>query len=166
LLERLEWNATNKTSRDALQSFLAKHPSGGFAQQAAAELARIDRDAAARLQAQQEADRLRKERDDVRAVLRSYGEAYASKDANRIAALWPSMPQKDSRDIRQSFRDFQTIKMELRPLAEPEISGNRARVQCRRLTDAVDRKGSHPTEGTVSVLLEKRNSGWVIDSIQ
>jgi hypothetical protein len=165
-LERLDWSATNKSNWVSLQAYLAKHPSGPNAAQAAVEIARIDRDATARQQVQQDAERLRAERDEIRALLRSYGEAYTHKDANQIAALWPSMPARNLRDIRASFRDFQTLKLELRPLSEPEIAGASARVACRRVTDAVDRNGSHPTEGTVTVQFAKQNGRWVIDAIQ
>jgi hypothetical protein len=166
VLEQLDWNGANKASKPALQAFLAKHPSGAFAQQALAELGRIDRELAAQQQHQQEAERLRQEREEVRMVLRAYAEAFTRKDAKQVADHWPSMPAKDLRDIRASFRDFQSIKLELRPLGEPEIKGTSARVQCQRLTDAVDRFGSHPTEGTVTILFEKRNGRWVIDSIR
>ena len=166
LLERLDWAGTNRSNRAALQAFLAKHPSGANAPKATAEIARLDREAAAGQQSQQEAERLRTEREQVRAVLRSYGDAYARKDDKQIQALWPSMAARNLRDIRASFRDFQSLKVDLQPLGEPQITGTTARVLCKRVTDAVDRNGSHPTEGTVTVQFEKRNGRWTIDSIQ
>ena len=78
--------------------------------------------------------------------MRSYGEAYGRKDAKQISTLWPSIPAKDLRDIRTSFRDFRTLKLDLRPLAEPDISGTTAVVRCTRSTEAVDRNGTYPTE--------------------
>jgi hypothetical protein len=166
VLERLDWDATNKSSRPALQAFLAKHPSGTYAAQATAELTRMESEAAAAVQQQQEADRIRTEREQVRSVLNNYGQAYGRKDADQMVALWPSLPQRSLRQIRDSFRTFRAVKMELRPLAEPEISGNTARVQCARYIEAVDRNGTHPNQDTVTVRLEKRGGRWVIDSMQ
>jgi hypothetical protein len=165
-LERLDWGATDRNNRGALQTFLAKHPSGLYASQAGADIARLDNEAAARLKLQQEAERLRGERAQIRAVLRGYGEAFGRKDDKGIIALWPSMPSKDIRDVRASFRDFQSLKIDFEPVGDPEIAGAAAKVQCRRTTIAIDRNGSHATEGTVTVQLQKRDGRWVIDSIR
>jgi hypothetical protein len=56
--------------------------------------------------------------------------------------------------------------MELRATAEPEITGTTATVHCIRTVDAIDRDGSHPTQGVVVVKLSKTNGRWVIDAMQ
>ena len=68
--------------------------------------------------------------------------------------------------FKKSFKDFKSVKLQLRPTGEPDIAGTTARVQCVRTTEAVDNQGAQSKQDTVEVKLSKRNGSWVIDTIR
>jgi hypothetical protein len=162
----MRWDAVDKRSRGALQEYLTHYPNGPYSSQAASEIARIDREAVNEEQRQQEVQRLNTERELVRAALRSYADAYGRKDADQLAVLRPGLSASEVRQMKAFFRDFQSVRLELRPTAEPNIAGTIATVHCVRVTDAVDRNGSHSKQDVLLVKLSKRNGRWVIDAMQ
>jgi hypothetical protein len=165
-LERIRWDAVDKKSRAALQAYLNRYPNGAYSSQAGSEIARIDRDAAAEEQRQRELQHLNTERELIRATLRSYADAYGRKDATQIAALRPGLSASELRQLKDSFRVFDSIRLELRPTAEPEISGTTATVRCVRILDFVDQTGSRPKQDVVVMKLSKKGGKWVIDDMR
>jgi hypothetical protein len=165
-LERIRWDAVDKKSRAALQAYLNRYPNGAYSSQAGSEIARLDRDAAAEEQRQRELQHLNTERELVLATLRTYADAYGRKDADQIAALRPGLPASGLRQLKDIFRNFRSVHLELRPTAEPDISGTTATVQCMQIHDSVDQTGSHSNRGPVVVKLSKKGGKWVIDDLR
>jgi hypothetical protein len=106
------------------------------------------------------------EADAIRDVLRRYGEAYRARDAEQVAALWPTLNPEQLRRIADSFRVAVSIEQDLIPLAEPAIRGNEASVRCRRMTRYEDERGpQRPVDEQVTVSLRKQQGAWVIQAV-
>jgi hypothetical protein len=164
-IEQIDWDNTDKRNASSLGAFLARHPSGDFAGQARNELDRMEREAARAAQARQATERMNADREALIRVLSAYSAAYERKDAGQVAALWPSLSQKQRRELEQAFRTFRSVRMELAPVGPAEISGDTARVRCDRSADAVDREGSHPQKDQVTVTFRRVGGRWLIDGI-
>ncbi len=165
-LEQLEFEMVPKTDRGALERFAVKYRDGKFAQQARDEIARIDREI--ELQKKRTAEKLlaAADRDAIANVLKRYEEAYRGKDRDLLKSVWPGIPRDSLKAIEDAFKNFRSVSVEFRQVADPEISGDRASVKCRLIAESVDRNGPHVNQSTVLIGLVKKNSKWVIDAIK
>jgi hypothetical protein len=65
------------------------------------------------------------------------------------------------------FRIARSIKLQLTPVAEAELAGDRASVRCRRVMTAADQRGSMPSQDqVVEIRLRKSGNAMVIESIE
>ncbi|MFB3922550.1 MAG: protein kinase [Terriglobia bacterium] len=154
--EQLEWNSV-QTSRDpaVLKAFVAKHPGGPFSQAAERQI-----------EALQNSARSSEDRRRVLDALRRYSTAVERGDLNEVLAVWPGLQRKQQNTLKDSFKRFRSIKMEFRPLGEPLINGEMAKVMCQRTVASTDDQGSHTSSENVTVSLQQAAQGWVILSIE
>lgn len=154
-IEQLDWeSAKSAGDAGALQAFLRKYPNGSYSESAKADLANL------------EAQRTGSERQAVRDVLRRYAEAYDSKDAGQVAAVYPRLNNKDLKKIRDSFKAAQSVRMTLRPMGDLQINGEKATVTCSRSLQYTFKDAApNPIEDTVRVELSKKGGLWIIDSV-
>jgi len=90
--------------------------------------------------------------------------AYSSKDVGGVCGVWPTC---DRSRLRQVFKDAQSVSLSLRPIMEPNVSGDIATVQCTRRTATVyPRQKPIAIEQTVTIQLRKQDDGWHIESIK
>jgi hypothetical protein len=99
---------------------------------------------------------------DVLAALRSYSSAWQSRNVNRIIALRPGL---NKRTVRAELKDVVSLRMNIRPIAEPDIEDDVARVSCIHQVTQTFSGGvqKHSSEVRMTYLLVKRNGKWVID---
>lgn len=105
---------------------------------------------------------------DLRGVdqaLKDYQSAYELKDAAALQAIWPSITKASLDEIRRSFRDASEVKMDLQPVGDPQISDNSATVICDRSVHQVIAKKLLQASNRVRIVLNRRGSGWVIQSV-
>ncbi len=98
-------------------------------------------------------------------ALRDYQAAYSRKDLTALQTIWPSIPKQALEGIRGSFRDASEVRMDLRAVGDPQISGNTATVICDRNLHQVIMKRAFQATGKVRIVLSRVASGWIIQSV-
>jgi hypothetical protein len=102
-------------------------------------------------------------------LLDSYAQAYESKDRLQLRHVWPSLSDKQFKDMQGSFKDAQAIHLSLTPNGLPAINGNTATVNC--VQNAAITAGGQTQQLSygATFFLEKLggNGGdWIIDKIE
>jgi serine/threonine protein kinase/ketosteroid isomerase-like protein len=172
-IEDLQWEAARAVNEPAaIKRYLREHAGSRYAGQARARLEElrpppppVTAPTPAPV-AKVEPPRAPPEADAIRAVLKRYGEAYRARDAQQVAALWPSLSPDQVRRLADSFRVAVSVQQDLVPLTEPAISGDQAMVRCRRLIRYEDERGpQRPVDNEVNVVLRKQQGAWVIQDV-
>ncbi|MDX1632017.1 MAG: protein kinase [Thermoanaerobaculia bacterium] len=100
----------------------------------------------------------RSSRDEIGKVVDGYAAAYEALDFQALRALFPSAP----RDLVLTFEGYRSLDLSLTDCTIDRES-DRARVQCRmRQTVELEGGGSRSEEGTVALVLERRDRRWLI----
>lgn len=162
MLAQLEWEVVDHKDRSALERFAAQHRGNPLAEQAAAEIARMEREATAAA-AKTAEDRGAVERAEISKVLTTYSAAFERKDLTLLKTVWPTLPEAA---LAQVFRGGGAIRSQLRLLGPVELSGDRATARCMRITEQVTQFGRQkPVEETRTVRLRRESGRWVIYAI-
>jgi hypothetical protein len=173
-VEDLKWAAA-RDAKDvaAIEGYLREYPQGRHAAESKTLLGQLrppapaPAAAPAATPAPPPASRPPAEADAIREILRQYGEAYRTRNTQRIAELWPTLTAEQLRQFSSYFQDLVTIEYELAPLAEPEIRGETATVRCQQSSRFVDnRRTERSAQDVVNVVLRKRQGAWRIDALQ
>jgi hypothetical protein len=166
---RLEWDAVDKNNVKALQDFRQKAGQSEYAARATREIERLEQALKAQEQKQNadraNAERVKVEREAIVGALGKYTAAFGKKDVRAMTAIYPDAPVAQ---WRQSFSvGGTTFAMTLRPLGDPEISGDNATLRCEqavKITARGQEGGRAPRP--VKVTLNKRDGNWMIQSIE
>jgi hypothetical protein len=156
-IEQIEWEGLNRKDRDALQAFLQKYRSGPHAREASDELKKLE-----------EAERAAREREGVRQALVRYEDAFETRSVAALRQAWPGITRQQLDAIANSFKITRSIRMEIRPEGEPEVSGDTATVVCQRtMVQTFDQRNQNlENKDRITVRLRRNSGNWVIDSIQ
>jgi hypothetical protein len=154
-IEEIEWAGVNRQDAAAIRAFLQRHPNSPLSGQANAALASL-----------QQADRLAADRRAVTQALARMEQAYGSRNVQSLTAVWPSIPGATLQTLRETFRIARAIELQLRPIRDPEISGDTAVVQCQRLLRQTF-EGRQPltNQGNVTIRLRRSGDSWLIQDI-
>ena len=99
-------------------------------------------------------------------TLNRYRTAFESKDSEALKTIWPSLGRSELTAFQNFFKIARSIKLQLRPLGEAEISASGASIRVRRTMAAADERGALPTQDqTVNIHLRRAGNGMVIESI-
>ncbi len=101
----------------------------------------------------------------VNRALRDYEAAYTRRDSSALQAIWPSIPKQVLEGVRASFHDASEVEMTVTPAGDPEISGNTASLTCDRRVRQVIQKKPLEASSRVRIVLARRGSGWIIQSV-
>ncbi|MGH9559378.1 MAG: serine/threonine protein kinase [Bryobacteraceae bacterium] len=155
-IEQLEWNrALGVGDAAGFRNFLAKYPSGAFSPRAKSELAKLD-----------QAAELSANRALVTATLNGYRDAFDNKDIEGLRRVWPDLQTSELNAIRNFFGIARSIKLELEPLGDADISSTGANLRCRRVMTASDNRGALPVQNQiVDIRFKKSGSAMIIQSI-
>jgi eukaryotic-like serine/threonine-protein kinase len=163
-IEQLEWEHTRGANNvSAVRAFLEKYPSGANAKEARHILQQFEEQAAQETAKLELAKRQAADQRSIAETLRRLEDAYASRNAGTVEAVWPGAP----RALRNLFKDAKAIEMSLRPVGAPVISGDVATVVCQRsvtTTFSNDRR-TEPAVERITIRLQRSRSGWTIVSI-
>jgi eukaryotic-like serine/threonine-protein kinase len=171
LLERLEWNGTNRNSKAALQQFLSRFGEGSHAQEARSLLAGIEKveaEALAALQgAKEQETRTENDLQAVSRTLRAFEDAYNRRDLAELQRLWNPMPSNFVESYRNQFREAKALAFRIRPTGTPSLNGDTATAICTRTLSFTARSGARPPETNerVRVTLDRNGSTWAIRTI-
>jgi hypothetical protein len=144
-----DWQEVREASnpRD-LQVFITRHPDSPHVGEATERIQQL---------------RITADRDAVLRTLRSYASAYEHKDLNELAAVWPAL---DRKKLAETFKNATSIRMDLKPIGEPNLSGNTATVRCERSLLYVASGTKHNFADQITILLQRKSNGtWLIEAI-
>jgi hypothetical protein len=171
LLERLEWNATNRNSKTALQQFLSRYADGSHAQEARSVLAGIEKleaeEFAAAQRAKEQTNRTAIDLQAVSGTLKVFEDAYNRRDLAELQRLWNPMPKTIVERYRNQFREAKALDFHIKPTGTPSLNGDTATAICTRTLSFSARSGERPPETNerVRVILDRTGSTWAIRSI-
>ena len=121
---------------------------------------------AARAEEQRRAAELSAARKAVGEALNRYRTAFENKDPEELKSIWPSLGRSELTAFQNFFKIARSIKLQLRPLGDAEITATGATIRARRTMAATDERGALPTQDqTVNIHLRRAGSGMVIESI-
>lgn len=195
ILDDLQWNPVNKKDVAALREFEKKFSRNRHAKEASQRAGQLEDEAnklkqeqaaqQAALQAQlkAQADAASRALDNAKAAeqqsmdrkaiydaLGRYAAAFNNKDAAALQAAFPDIPSKTLDDWKRVFSDKSVrITMSLQPIADPEIRGNTATLDCQQSTVTIARNSNSgnkvPPVRKMRVTLIKQNQNWVIQHV-
>jgi len=162
-----EWTKIASThDANVLSDFIRKYPNTAQAVEASRRLDQI-RAEASRFAAEKATAEVAAARSSIQQTLSRYAQAYHDRDASAISSVWPGLNKQDLKKIQDSFKAAKSIQMSLRPVSDPEISGDVAQVVCSRSLQYTFPQGEQkPVQDKVSVQLRKQNGLWVIEKVQ
>jgi hypothetical protein len=96
-----------------------------------------------------------------------YRQAFEARDLDGLKAVWPSLGRSEQSSFQNFFRMVRSVKLEMTPAAEPEITPSGAVAQYRRVISASDERRALPTQAqTVKVTFRKSGDRMFIEAIE
>ena len=180
-LADLAWNSIDQKNEQAVRSFIRQNSDNPHRAQAQTILDQFEKqrlDAAERLRQDRAKEESKKQvdaelvrqtadRPKILHTLVQYEEAYRAKDIAQLTVVYPSLPAAMVKSIADAFRRADSFQMDLKPLGEPQISGDSAVVRVERSIHQIQRgRALDPVQGPVTVRMRRSGQAWVIESIQ
>lgn len=194
-LEELDWNdAHNHNDRDSLVRFLNQYPASQFAAQARDELEQMDwrmadhSGNAPQLEAYliahpsgRDADAAKtqlmaleghpvtagSDSDNIRETLNLYAHAFQDKDIVGLRHVWPTITDKEFKNMRNTMNAADSIAITIEPSSAPAVNGNAAHVACVQTARFTMNGNVQVVRNDVDVRMQKLNDGqWIIESAQ
>jgi serine/threonine protein kinase len=174
-----DWERLRNSSDIAeLENFMNKYSSSPRAAEARALRDRLQQDALKAKQANEEKQRaeaaqaaqarLAADRKAVLDTLKLTEQAYGARNMTQLSAVWPVFASSAGVVKLFADKDVTKVTMELKPLGDPQISGDTARVPVERTMTQTYKQGSppQPPKDRPTVNLVRKAQGWVIDSVK
>lgn len=96
-----------------------------------------------------------------------YRQAFEARDLDGLKAVWPSLGRNEQSSFQSFFRMVRSVKLEVTPAGEPEITASGAVAQYRRVISAIDERRALPTQAqTIKVTFRKSGDRMLIDAIE
>jgi serine/threonine protein kinase len=96
-----------------------------------------------------------------------YRQAFEARDLDGLKAIWPSLGRNEQSSFQNFFRMVRSVKLEMTPAGEPEITASGAVAQYRRVISGSDERRALPTQAqTVKVTFRKSGDRMFIDAIE
>jgi hypothetical protein len=96
-----------------------------------------------------------------------YRQAFEARDLEALKTVWPSLGRSEQSSFQNFFRIVRSVKLEMTPAGEPEITASGAVAQYRRVIRASDERRDLPTQAqTVKVTFRKSGDRMFIDAIE
>ena len=99
--------------------------------------------------------------------MQKLADAFQQRNPEAVKAIWTGLSEAQAVTIGNSLRDARAVKYELRPIGDPQITNETAKVACKRSLQFEFAQGAaQPVQDEVSVTLRKRGANWVIENVQ
>ncbi len=99
-------------------------------------------------------------------ALNRYRTAFENKDSESLKNIWPGLGRSELGAFQNFFKIARTIKLQIQPLGEADITATGATIRARRTMAATDERGPLPRQDqTVRINLRRSGNGMVIESI-
>jgi hypothetical protein len=102
----------------------------------------------------------------IMATLSQYRDAYNSRDRVQLRHVWPTMTDRQFRDIQNAFKDANSISLTLRPRGTPTVNGNAAILACLQDTEIKVQGQTQTLTDSATFYLKRLGSDWIIDRIE
>ena len=123
-------------------------------------------EAARRAEENRKAAEMNSARKAVDDALNRYRAAFESKDAEELKNIWPGLGRSELSSFQTFFKIARTIKLNIQPLGEAEITATGATIRARRTMAATDERGALPQQDQiVRINLRRSGNAMVIESI-
>lgn len=120
----------------------------------------------AEVAAQKHAAELAASRKMVADAVGRYRQAFESRDLDALKAAWPTLGRNEQNSFQNFFRIARSIKLQLTPVGEPDITPSGATARYRRSMNASDERGTLPAQDqTVKITFRKSGDQMSIDAI-
>ena len=150
--EQMEWSRVEKQNTTQIRAFLQHHAGNP--------------DAAAALAAAEQTEHSAADKRSISQVLTQYQQAFTGKNIDGLLALRPALRGTQmEKNIREAFRQKQSIVLELTPLREAEVSGDTAVLQCRQTTQQTIEGRFSKQDATVTITLSRSGQSWIVKDI-
>ena len=103
---------------------------------------------------------------DTAAVLRQYRQAFEAKDLLQLRRIWPTLTDKQFKNLQGPLKDADAIRMTLKPNGPPQIDGARAQIACIQETEIKAQGQTHKLLYAATFFLRRLPDSWVIDHIE
>ena len=145
------WKSVDKTDFGSIQGYLNRFPSGKHRDQAQQALMITT-------QKSQEAE-------SVLLVLKQFAAAWNERNVQAILSLQPNLPQ---RTVKAALAPVREWRMTITPTGPPQIIVDRASVTCKRRVNQkfTDGTEAQSPEATVTYLLRRQASSWIIEDVK
>jgi uncharacterized caspase-like protein len=158
LLEQMDWKAVDHSGNvQGLQAFLVAHPNGKNAAAAQTQLAALE------IQPQTGGS----DDDNIRGVLNTYAHAFESKDIVQLRHVWPTITDKEFKNMRDTMKAADSIAITIEPSSDPTVNGSVAHVSCVQTARFTMNGDVQQVRNGVDIQLQKMDDGqWVIENAQ
>jgi len=96
-----------------------------------------------------------------------YRQAFEGRDLDALMAIWPGLGKAERNSFQNFFKIARSIRLQLTPIGEPEITASGATAQYRRTLMATDEHRPLPVQDqTVKITFRKSGDQMVMDSIE
>lgn len=104
----------------------------------------------------------------ISSLLAQLQAAYASRDLNRVRAIFPTITPAHETRLRDFLRSARTVELKLEPVGPATVSRDWAVVECRHFITArfTDGTQQRPVESRVVIrVVRGAGGGWLVDSM-
>jgi len=116
---------------------------------------------------QRRAAELQASRKMIADAVNRYREAFEDRDLEGLKAVWPSLGRSEQSSFQNFFKLARTVKLQLTPVGEPEITATRATARYRRVMSATDERRALPAQDqVVKITFRKSGEQMLIDAIE
>jgi hypothetical protein len=123
-------------------------------------------EAARRAEEQRKAAEINSARKAVDDALNRYRAAFEGKDSEALKNIWPGLGRSELSSFQNFFKIARTVKLQIEPLGEAEITATGATLRARRTMAATDERGALPQQDQiVRINLRRSGNAMVIESI-
>jgi serine/threonine protein kinase len=96
-----------------------------------------------------------------------YRQAFEARDLNALKAVWPGLGRNEQNSFQNFFRIARSVKLQMTPVGEPEVTPGGAIAHYRRTISASDERRALPTQDqTVKITFHKSGGQMLIDTIE
>jgi tRNA A-37 threonylcarbamoyl transferase component Bud32 len=102
----------------------------------------------------------------IQRLLDSYVIAFQAKDRRQLRHIWPSMSDKNFKDMQNNFKDAESIRLTLHKNGPAQVNGSAGTVTCVQDTEIKVGGQVQSSSYTATFYLTKLPDGWVFDRIE
>lgn len=101
----------------------------------------------------------------IAAILEQYRQAYDSRDRVQLRHIWPTMSDKQFKDLQGAFKDADSLTLSLRQSGPANVQGNTATVSCLQDTQIKAQGKIQMLTNNATFYFKRLGKDWIIERI-